>query len=177
MSEARHDPDNPLVQRIADLGPWFHNLRLPSGVETAPGHFLGDYPQSKFESFAHVLPDDLEGCSVLDIGCNNGTDTLAWLERGYCVLAVDANPLMVAETATKGERFGARLRVLTARAVLAGLLGTAPPGGLRVGTVAHEAEDLTPSSARCPNRLLRSPHCRARSSRASSATAAPPPPP
>lgn len=93
MSESRHDRDNPLVQRIADLGPWFHNLRLPSGLETAPGHFLGDYPQSKFETFAHVLPDDLEGCSVLDIGCNAGFYSFEMKRRGAGrVLGIDSDP-------------------------------------------------------------------------------------
>jgi tRNA (mo5U34)-methyltransferase len=33
-----------LEQEIAALGPWFHNLRL-RGIQTAPNHFLGDYPE------------------------------------------------------------------------------------------------------------------------------------
>lgn len=32
-----------LQQQIHALGPWFHNLRL-GGIQTAPHHFLGDYP-------------------------------------------------------------------------------------------------------------------------------------
>jgi hypothetical protein len=28
---------------IAALGPWFHNLHLPGGEETAPDHPLGDF--------------------------------------------------------------------------------------------------------------------------------------
>ena len=27
-----------LGTRIAELGPWFHNLHLPDGVQTAPDH-------------------------------------------------------------------------------------------------------------------------------------------
>ena len=29
--------------RVAELGQWFHNIDL-GGVQTAPDHFLGDYP-------------------------------------------------------------------------------------------------------------------------------------
>src|SRR5206468_9274336 len=58
-------------QRIEELGPWFHNLRL-AGVETAPNHFLGDYPAIKFAGFRDVIPQDLSGATVLDIGCNAG---------------------------------------------------------------------------------------------------------
>ena len=60
-----------LRRQIADLRPWFHNLRI-GGIETAPDHFLGDYPSFKWKGFRHVVPEDLGGCSVLDIGCNAG---------------------------------------------------------------------------------------------------------
>ena len=33
--------------------PWFHNLNI-RGVDTAPDHFLGDYPRQKWEGFRHV---------------------------------------------------------------------------------------------------------------------------
>ena len=42
-------------QRIDELGPWFHNMRL-GGVWTAPEHFLGDYPNVKWQRFAHAIP-------------------------------------------------------------------------------------------------------------------------
>jgi tRNA (mo5U34)-methyltransferase len=61
-----------LRKEIESLGPWFHNIDLGDGVTTAPDHFLGDYPSFKFKTFAHVVPDDLSGRSVLDIGCNAG---------------------------------------------------------------------------------------------------------
>ena len=35
--------------RVADLGPWFHNLDL-DGVATAPEHFLHDYPAVKWRA-------------------------------------------------------------------------------------------------------------------------------
>ena len=40
-----------IERRVKELGKWFHNLDL-RGVQTAPDHFLGDYPRFKFKSFA-----------------------------------------------------------------------------------------------------------------------------
>ena len=36
-----------LERQIRDLGEWFHNIDL-GGVQTAPDHFLGDYPRCKY---------------------------------------------------------------------------------------------------------------------------------
>jgi len=75
--------------RAAALGPWFHNLDL-HGVRTAPEHFLGDYPQVKWERFRHCLPTDLAGKTVLDIGCNAGFYSMEMKRRGAArVLGVD----------------------------------------------------------------------------------------
>lgn len=68
-------------RRVAELGPWFHNMEL-GGVRTAPDHFLGDYPAVKFRSFADVLPESMAGKSVLDIGCNAGFYSLEMKRRG-----------------------------------------------------------------------------------------------
>jgi tRNA (mo5U34)-methyltransferase len=70
-----------VARRIEELGPWFHNMEL-AGVQTAPGHFLGDYPRSKWRAFAHALPDDLSGRTVLDIGCNAGFYSFEMKRRG-----------------------------------------------------------------------------------------------
>jgi tRNA (mo5U34)-methyltransferase len=80
-----------LSERIAALGPWFHNLRL-GGVQTAPNHFLGDYPQVKFARFRDAIPADLSGKSVLDIGCNAGFYSLEMKRRGASrVLGIDTD--------------------------------------------------------------------------------------
>jgi tRNA (mo5U34)-methyltransferase len=70
-----------IEQRIKQLGKWFHNLDL-RGVQTAPDHFLGDYPRFKFKNFAHAIPQDLRGKSVLDIGCNAGFYSIEMKRRG-----------------------------------------------------------------------------------------------
>lgn len=74
---------------VARLGPWFHNLRLPGGLTTAPEHPLGDFPAYKWAEIAPVLPADLTGCRALDIGCNAGYYSFELAKRGADVLAID----------------------------------------------------------------------------------------
>ncbi len=70
-----------LQRRIDELGPWFQNFSL-NGTQTAPRHFLGDYPAVKWRRFAHAIPDDLTGKTVLDIGCNAGFYSFEMKRRG-----------------------------------------------------------------------------------------------
>jgi tRNA (mo5U34)-methyltransferase len=73
--------EDEIRRRVEELGQWFHNLDL-RGVKTAPSHFLGDYPQVKWQRFAHAIPDDLAGKSVLDVGCNAGFYSIQMKKRG-----------------------------------------------------------------------------------------------
>lgn len=68
-------------KRIAELGAWFHNINL-GGIQTAPHHFLGDYPALKWKSFSDAIPADLRGKTVLDIGCNAGFYSMEMKRRG-----------------------------------------------------------------------------------------------
>jgi tRNA (mo5U34)-methyltransferase len=73
------------------LGEWFHNLDL-GGVQTAPDHFLGDYPQIKWRQFSSAIPEDLSGKSVLDVGCNGGFYSIQMKRRGADrVVAIDTD--------------------------------------------------------------------------------------
>src|SRR5579875_3590641 len=91
-------------QRIELLGPWLHNLTL-EGVETAQNHFLGDYPQIKFQHFRNAIPADLTGKSVLDIGCNAGFYSFEMKRRGAArVLGIDTD-----EHYLKQARFAAEV--------------------------------------------------------------------
>jgi tRNA (mo5U34)-methyltransferase len=86
-----------LREQIAALGPWFHNIDL-DGIETAPDHFLGDYPRSKFSRFAQALPTNLQGCSVLDIGCNAGFYSVEMKRRGAGrVVGIDSDERYLAQ--------------------------------------------------------------------------------
>lgn len=85
------DEQQRIAQQVEKLGPWFHNLRL-CGLQTAPGHFLGDYPEVKFQSFRSVIPERLDGMSVLDIGCNAGFYSFEMKRRGAArVLGIDTD--------------------------------------------------------------------------------------
>jgi tRNA (mo5U34)-methyltransferase len=80
-----------IEKQIAALGPWFHNICL-AGIQTAPQHFLGDYPRIKFESFRDAIPLNLTGKTVLDIGCNAGFYSFEMKRRGAArVLGIDTD--------------------------------------------------------------------------------------
>jgi tRNA (mo5U34)-methyltransferase len=88
---------------IDALGPWFHNMEL-AGVPTAPDHFLGDYPSNKWERFAHALPADLTGKTVLDIGCNAGFYAIEMKRRGAeRVVAMDFDAFYLAQARFAAE--------------------------------------------------------------------------
>ena len=89
--------------RVAELGPWFHNLTL-KGVRTAPDHFLHDFPAVKWRSFADHVPEDLSGRSVLDIGCNGGFYSMAMKRRGAeRVLGIDHDERYLAQARFAAE--------------------------------------------------------------------------
>jgi tRNA (mo5U34)-methyltransferase len=88
---------SPLREKVDALGEWFHNLDL-AGICTAPNHFLGDYPRCKWEGFAHSLPTDLSGRTVLDIGCNAGFYSIEMKRRGAeRVVAIDTDARYLAQ--------------------------------------------------------------------------------
>lgn len=125
------NPAQPLTpaqieRRARELGDWFHNIDL-GGVQTAPDHFLGDYPAIKWRRFADSIPQDLRGRTVLDIGCNGGFYSIEMKRRGAdrvvgidydetylrqarfaaeaCGTEIDFRQLSVYDVATLGERF------------------------------------------------------------------------
>jgi tRNA (mo5U34)-methyltransferase len=92
--------------RVQALGDWFHNLDL-RGVQTAPDHFLGDYPTVKWRKFAHAVPADLRGKSVLDIGCNAGFYALEMKRRGAArVVGIDSDEGYLAQARFAAEVLG-----------------------------------------------------------------------
>jgi tRNA (mo5U34)-methyltransferase len=90
-------------ERVRELGDWFHNLNL-RGVQTAPNHFLGDYPEIKWRNFANAIPADLSGKSVLDIGCNAGFYSIEMKRRGAeRVLGLDFDDTYLAQARFAAE--------------------------------------------------------------------------
>ncbi len=95
-----------LQEEIERLGPWFQNLDL-GGVLTAPEHFLGDYPRSKWQRFAHVVPERLDGLSVLEVGCNAGFYAMEMKRRGATrVVGIDSDERYVAQARLATRRLG-----------------------------------------------------------------------
>jgi tRNA (mo5U34)-methyltransferase len=93
-------------KRVRELGEWFHNINL-AGVQTAPDHFLGDYPTVKWRSFAREIPADLHGRTVLDVGCNGGFYSIEMKKRGAArVVAIDSDPRYLAQARFAAEVHG-----------------------------------------------------------------------
>lgn len=99
-------PDR-IRQRVTELGDWFHNLNL-RGVQTAPNHFLGNYPEVKWNQFESAIPADLSGRTVLDIGCNAGFYSIEMKRRGAeRVVAIDFDDGYLAQARFAAEVCGA----------------------------------------------------------------------
>lgn len=91
---------------VQQLGPWFHNLHLPDGSQTAPGHGLGDFPTNKWLQIAPHLPIDLSGWTVLDIGCNAGFYSVELARRGAVVTGIDHDPHYLRQARWAAAQFG-----------------------------------------------------------------------
>jgi tRNA (mo5U34)-methyltransferase len=91
---------------VEELGPWFHNLHLPDGLETAPDHPLGDFPAFKWRQIAPSLPGNLSGWRALDIGCNAGFYSFELARRGAEVTGIDADEHYLRQARWAAERLG-----------------------------------------------------------------------
>jgi tRNA (mo5U34)-methyltransferase len=95
-----------IAQRVRELGQWFHNIDI-RGVQTAPEHFLGDYPRQKWQRFEHVFPNDLHDKSVLDIGCNAGFYSIEMKRRGAArVVGIDFDKHYLAQAKFAADALG-----------------------------------------------------------------------
>ena len=93
-----------IERHVRELGQWFHNIDL-RGVQTAPNHFLGDYPNIKWRLFRHAVPERLDGKTVLDVGCNAGFYSIEMKKRGAArVVAIDSDDVYLEQ-----GRFAARI--------------------------------------------------------------------
>ncbi len=96
-----------IQENVNKLGKWFHNINL-NGIQTAPDHFLGDYPNVKFQMFADAIPKDLTGKSVLDIGCNAGFYSIEMKRRGAeRVLGIDSDDVYLNQARYAAKVLGA----------------------------------------------------------------------
>jgi tRNA (mo5U34)-methyltransferase len=97
---------NDILENVQNLGKWFHNINL-KGVQTAPDHFLGDYPNTKFQGFADAIPTNLQGKTVLDVGCNGGFYSIEMKKRGASrVVGIDSDERYLAQARYAAEVLG-----------------------------------------------------------------------
>jgi tRNA (mo5U34)-methyltransferase len=96
---------------IDALGPWFHNLHLPDGTQTAPDHRFGDFPGFKWKHVEAAVPRDLRGWRVLDIGCNAGFYSIELARRGARVLGIDVEPLYLRQARWAAKQCAVEERV------------------------------------------------------------------
>lgn len=105
------DESGRLDQKLSELGPWFHNLHLPCGAQTAPDHPLGDFPTFKWEQLECALPADLSEMTVLDVGCNAGFYSFELARRGARVVGIDADSHYLRQARWANARFELQSRV------------------------------------------------------------------
>ena len=94
---------------INQLNPWFHKIELPHGLTTKTETSFGepeDHPLSTWKYVRQVLPDNLSGKRVLDIGCNGGFYALEANKRGAEVLGVDARRFHVRQASFAAHALG-----------------------------------------------------------------------
>jgi tRNA (mo5U34)-methyltransferase len=110
-SNSRHQTSAQDREDIEALGPWFHNIHLPDGRQTAPGHGYGDFPAFKWNKVQHSIPQDLRGWTVLDVGCNAGFYALELAKRGARVTALDLEPLYLEQARWVVQQCGLQDRI------------------------------------------------------------------
>ncbi|MDQ1706842.1 MAG: tRNA (mo5U34)-methyltransferase, partial [Pyrinomonadaceae bacterium] len=75
------------------MEPWFHRIDLGGGIFTKTESVMGepiDHPHGPWQTIQKLLPADLRGKTVLDVGCNAGFYAFAAKRRGAeRVLGVD----------------------------------------------------------------------------------------
>jgi len=119
--------DRDPAAEIAHLGPWFHNLHLPDGIQTAPDHPFGDFPAWKWAEVAPHLPSRLDGWHALDVGCNAGFYSFELARRGARVTALDSNPFYLRQAVWARRLLDLDDRVCFLRAQVHDLCGATEP--------------------------------------------------
>lgn len=82
-----------ILSELKRLEPWFHRIDLGNGIYTKTESVMGepvDHPASPWQTIGKLLPRDLTGKTLLDVGCNAGFYSVEAKRRGAeRVLGVD----------------------------------------------------------------------------------------
>src|SRR6185295_10504993 len=93
-SQMKHMNQDEILSWLDKLQPWFHQIDLGNGLWTKTASAAlepVDHPAGVWNSIKTILPEDLTGKTVLDVGCNAGFYSLEAKRRGASrVLGVDA---------------------------------------------------------------------------------------
>ena len=111
MSATSSAVEPEILREVQDLGPWFHNLHLPDGTQTAPGHPLGDFPAKKWRPIRPHIPENLAGWTALDIGCNAGFYSFELARRGAEVTAIDYDARYLRQAEWAAAQYGLSDRI------------------------------------------------------------------
>ena len=82
-----------ILAELKRLEPWFHRIDLGGGIFTKTESVMGepiDHPLGPWQTIQKLLPRDLSGKTLLDVGCNAGFYAFEARRRGATrVLGVD----------------------------------------------------------------------------------------
>ena len=116
-------PKAAIAEQVKALQPWFHNLHLPDGTQTAPDHFLGDFPRYKWEEISPWLPSELNGIKALDIGCNAGYYSFELAKRGAQVTAIDIDEHYLQQASWAADTLGFSQQIKFRKSTVYDLIG------------------------------------------------------
>ena len=90
-----------ILERIDALKPWFHSIDLGDGmrIQRDPVHG-GDitYPEDLWKTVKKLLPGNIQGLRVLDVGCNAGYFSIEMKRAGArYVLGIEGFPKYLAQ--------------------------------------------------------------------------------
>lgn len=89
-------------EKVNSFGEWYHCIDLGNGIITP-----GDRDQAlTYSLYADLLPEDLTGLSVLDLGANACGFSVEFAKRGADVLAVELEPKFVKQAKFVVDHFG-----------------------------------------------------------------------
>ena len=95
---------------VQALEPWFHQIDLGNGVKTKARPAATepiDHPSGTWQIIQRYLPDDLEGRSVLDVGCNAGFYAIeAKRRKAGRVLGIDSQRLHIRQARFAAQVLG-----------------------------------------------------------------------
>jgi len=102
-----------LLQELPSLGLWHHTIDLGYGLTTNPNQEAAYNPEMRWKLIEPYIPNDLNGKTVLDLGCNSGFFSVKMKQRGASkVVAVEYVPNAIAQTKFLAKWFKVDLEIV-----------------------------------------------------------------